>query len=816
MLIEAKAIGDIIDGGKLVYESCCVRSVKNRFAIPALIAVVGFILAGRVTTQRSRKTRSALYAFGSTFCTLVGYSVIAQTAADLHWDDQFPGPPGVEGNVLCLAVQGSDTYVGGQFSTVGGGNVVAANVAKWDGSHWWSLGAGVGGPVNSLVRNGSELYAGGSFTNAGGLPANRIAMWDGSGWSPLGMGVNGDVYAIAASGTNLYVGGAFTTAGGAMANRIAKWDGTGWSPLGTGMNNNVRAILVNGSDLYAGGNFTTAGGTNISHIARWDGTNWLSLSNGLSGGVQAMAIAGTDLYAGGSILVGQNNIARWDGTKWNALGSQFANGVSGAVSSIAVIGSAVYVGGSFLYAQGPSSLLVNYVTAWQNGSWSRLGSGAAAGVNAPVYALAASGTNLWVGGSYTFAGGVVANRFAEWNGNLWQPAGTNTNKGVHGSVFSFCLKDSDLYVGGSFANAGGVSANNIVKWDGTTWAALGDGLTGGNLSPEVDTIAVAGSDLIIGGYFWTAGSITASNIVRWDGTNWYPLGNGTSAPLGSQPYVKAVAVSETNVYAAGTFTYIDGMPADYIAKWDGTSWSALPSSLGDDVYALMFLGDNLFVGGSFPYLKKWTGTNWETEFGVNNSIHAFCLDGNNLYVGGAFTTSPPNRIGVWDGTNWLKLGQGITNGLNNGAAASIVKHENSIYVGGLFTVAGGFLPVQNIVRWDGTNWSTLGSGLNGGVKALIWNGDDLYVGGDFTRAGGKASYHIARWNPNLLFGLPLLSIAIVGEQAVVSWPVEATNYVLETSPDLASTNWTQVPTGGQTTVTNDILNAASFFRLRLP
>jgi hypothetical protein len=58
----------------------------------------------------------------------------------------------------------------------------------------------------------------------------------------------------------------------------------------------------------------------------------------------------------------------------------------------------------------------------------------------------------------------------------------------------------NLYVGGSFTTAGGVSANYVAQWNGSSWSALGSGM-----SDEVLALAVSGSTLYAGGDFTTAG-----------------------------------------------------------------------------------------------------------------------------------------------------------------------------------------------------------------------------------------------------------------------------------------------------------------------
>jgi hypothetical protein len=65
-------------------------------------------------------------------------------------------------------------------------------------------------------------------------------------------------------------------------------------------------------------------------------------------------------------------------------------------------------------------------------------------------------------------------------------------------------------------------------------------------------------------------------------------------------------------------------------------------------------------------------------------------------------------------------------------------------------MAGG-VPASFIVKWDGTQWSPLGSGMNQRVNALTvfddGTGAALYAGGIFGRAGGLAEANrIARWS----------------------------------------------------------------------
>jgi hypothetical protein len=120
-----------------------------------------------------------------------------------------------------------------------------------------------------------------------------------------------------------------------------------------------------------------------------------------------------------------------------------------------------------------------------------------------------------------------------------------------------------------------------------------------------------------------------------------------------------------------------------------------------------------------------------------------------VYVGGVFTeaggASGTGRIARWNGRGWFGLGGGVSMSVN-----AIAISGSDIYAGGAFKEAGG-LPISFVARWDGTSWSALGSGLSGiggygFVKALAVSGSVLYAGGNFTVAGASPAINIAAWD----------------------------------------------------------------------
>jgi trimeric autotransporter adhesin len=335
------------------------------------------------------------------------------------------------------------------------------------------------------------------------------------------------------------------------------------------------------------------------------------------------------------------------------------------------------------------------------------------------------------------------------------------------------VSGNDLYAGG-WLTVGGIKTNSIGKWNGTDWSALGSGMNNG-----VYALAASGTNLYAGGEFSTAGDVSANSIAKWDGSAWSALGSGIDG------YVFALAVLGTNLYAGGYF-YAGGLSAIDIAKWDGNTWSALGSGIGT-VYTLAVSGSDLYAGGQF-----------DTAGGVS-----------------------ANYVAKWNGSNWSSLGSGISGYFpyGNVYVHALAVSGSDLYVGGLFTTAGGG-SANYIAKWNGSAWSSLGSGMNSGVYALAVSGNDLYAGGDFAIAGGKVSGYAAHAKIGVF--LPRLSILRSAGGMVLSWPSDSAGFVLEQTSALAnSPGWTTnaanlLDDNTNKSVTVPATKPHQFFRLRKP
>jgi hypothetical protein len=158
--------------------------------------------------------------------------------------------------------------------------------------------------------------------------------------------------------------------------------------------------------------------------------------------------------------------------------------------------------------------------------------------------------------------------------------------------------------------------------------------------------------------------------------------------------------------------------------------------------------------------------------------------------------------------------------------------QGNLYAGGEFGTAPGsyYGEPGGVACWDGTNWTTIGSGISVGYDGALALAFDktgnLYVGGDFTTAGSISSFSIAK----VLLNGPLqnqLLLSRSGSQAnVLSYlGVPGQNYALDLATNLAApavwmpqtTNMASVANAavaGYLYFTNSSSLPQAFFRMR--
>ena len=201
--------------------------------------------------------------------------------------------------------------------------------------------------------------------------------------------------------------------------------------------------------------------------------------------------------------------------------------------------------------------------------------------------------------------------------------------------------------------------------------------------------------------------------------------------------------------------------ADHILKRSSSGiWSAMAGMTGV-IYTIaqhpitkeIYIGGNFLNTGGDPdadYLAKWdavAGAWVSVVAGCNGVINVLKFDAiGNLYIAGEFTNwgdANGNYIVKWDGSNLSSLGTG----LNYYCYALAIDNNGILYAGGLFTLAGGVANTTRIAKWNGSVWAPLSTGiLNGQVnKIIVDKNNNLFIVGSFVNVGDANGDYVVKW-----------------------------------------------------------------------
>lgn len=729
----------------------------------------------------------------------VGGGVHDGVHAFAAFDDDGPGPnpPTLFAGTLGRAYYGTSAIVrlvDGQWSPVPGvgeGWVTALLPFDTDGD-------GPGAPV---------LLAGGYFQINGEY--TMLAEWDGASWTSISEQMDGTVLSLLAidedgdgpNGPVLIAGGGFDVAGpGFAANGVARWDGKAWSPLGDGLGMYATVWTLAWYDddgpgrhpaqLYAGGNFYRDFGAPADSFAVWSGAQWKEVRGDVNG------VSLQQLHVRSLLVVDEDGDAPGP--------------------------AALFVGGAFTSVDGRP---ICNLAAWTGDDWKPEGD-----PNFPVqamlvdtYGARAGSTSIIAAGAFTQIGGQPAFRVAGRHDETWSALGAGLGDGATGfNVYppgadafysgpnALASFDPDgagpespkLIAGGFFTSAGSVAASDIAQWDGHAWSTLGTGLDDQAMSMttfDTDADGPEPTQLYVGGYFYTAGSVTTGELARWDGHAWsavpgwdygFVFGVKTADEDGPGP-------SPSALYVCGIVLHADDTELGGVARWDGLHWTGFGDGIDNNfVNTIAYFDEDgdgpapptLYAGcmgnGGAPGiggLARFDGTSWSTVGGglwgdlqhqYGGRVYALAVHDDDglgphrpaLYVGGDFyyhDSAYAPGIVRWTGSTWESVGFGLT---PYAACMSIVRFDDdgagpqrpALFVGGWNFTHAGSTVVNRIARWNGSSWAGLADGVTGRtplVNSLVVHDTDgvyghaphLYAGGEFTTAGGVPSQRVADW-----------------------------------------------------------------------
>ncbi len=350
--------------------------------------------------------------------------------------------------------------------------------------------------------------------------------------------------------------------------------------------------------------------------------------------------------------------------------------------------------------------------------------------------------------------------------------------GLTGSyVSSFEVYDDGtgeaLYATGSMAIPGAPGGSNLAKWDGSGWVAVGGGL----INQYSNSLRVFQGDLIAGGYFDSAGGVDGTaKLARWDGSAWNSMDAQAEIFLSS---IWDLEVHDDGsgeaLYVAGNYVTLNGQTGlDHIARWDGSAYTSVGGTIGGAVPLIVLdvlsadLGDGqtLYAAGRFltigdvpaNNIARWDGTSWSPlgngltrNTGFAQGFHMTTFDdgsGTALYVAGSFNringTQAAENVAKWDGTAWSPMGDGL-----DGQVQELVVFNDgsgdALYALGSFNNSG-TNPMPRIAKWNGSAWEAVGAGADGNIfGAIVFDfgeGPALNMGGGFSNMDGQPANRV--------------------------------------------------------------------------
>ena len=269
----------------------------------------------------------------------------------------------------------------------------------------------------------------------------------------------------------------------------------------------------------------------------------------------------------------------------------------------------------------------------------------------------------------------------------------------------------------------------------------------------------------------------AKNYMRFKPQSrlWIPFGNGID-----KGNITDIAIDRIHekMYIVGHFKHVNRTPIENVAVYDKKqrTWGNVGNGV-PNIATCVAVHEKLqilFVGGLYTKVGKGSGqisaqniaayyileNKWvQLGEGLNRECNTIILDENNgkLYAGGTFTKSGEqalNYIGVYDLNTGLW--SSLSGGEINGPCRTLLKINDQLYIGGIFTHVGhdDDIHASYVAKYDleQNTWSDLCGGLQGYCNALAYDPTEnvIYVGGTFISVGyrenSQEAHHVAKYN----------------------------------------------------------------------
>jgi hypothetical protein len=606
---------------------------------------------------------------------------------------------------------------------------------------------------------GAWLIAGGSGIGLRGGPTAPLHAFDGTTWRSITGDQSpqpGVVKALTVYNGELIAAGSFSSIGGVAANNIARWDGTTWRPLAQGVSDSIQALEVHAGSLFVGGSFQTVGpGISSPGVARWNGSVWSAVSSSLSTNATVYALRSfrNNLYAGGNFTslggVNATSLAVWNNTSWAAFGQP--NGTVrdlDAFTGLAITQDRLFIAGDFSTINAQS---IGRFAIWNPsaGTWATAGTPPAGLLE--EFIVRPSGIS-----SYQLSA-IFGGRLFSLISGTWTLIGDTTLPGnsfgtalaIYNGQWAIGRTDQEFDASVKLLN------NNV--WTNTA----GPGAPG-----YLTVVADAGGGAVIATALMPATQTTSAlNIVvrrEPNADTWTQLGGIFANANNNNPTSMVYALASMpngDVVAGGVFTSIGGVSRSYIARWDGTSWNAMGSNSNFVVYDLLPMPNGDLYAATVGGMMRWDGSAWTSvgvgiagtdTFGYRLAKHP----SGDVILAGRFATvnngGIVNNIARWNGTNWAPIGSGLPLQSDEFVASIAVASDGRIAacVNRRSSTSPGR---STIYFWDNTFWRVIATQLPPSLAAPVYAVEflpdgDLVVMGIFESFQSTPANSIARWN----------------------------------------------------------------------
>ena len=262
--------------------------------------------------------------------------------------------------------------------------------------------------------------------------------------------------------------------------------------------------------------------------------------------------------------------------------------------------------------------------------------------------------------------------------------------------------------------------------------------------------------------------------MRWDGSSWSIVPSPNVNGVDNHYLGGVTCVSASDCWAVGSRTDNIGLSArTLILRWDGTSWSIVPSApdtsavQGLDLEAVscasasecMAVGFSRGTAGDYAFAMRWDGTSWsvvpvppttEADMFYTPSEYLYgvtCAASSDCWAAGAHWTGTLYRTLVdhWDGNTWTAA----TSPNTAADQDNILSAVTCVSSADCWAVGSSDAYSQALIeRWDGTSWTIVPSTQAGNPLNAVTclSASDCWAAGPYYTPNPPAQTLLMHWD----------------------------------------------------------------------